>query len=188
MRDAICEATASLMAEIGFSALTMDRVAEAAGVAKGTVYNYFNDKDTLILSVIDRAFTPLKQELDAICEGGGSPRAILVSMSRTLLLGAEQRRAISEVLCRSELTPAVAGGLRDLKRHLWSCFEAVFVRASQEGVLRLDHSDTTALSRLFFLVLHGMLDEHMRHPDDSPPLETDLDALEAVIVNCWFKD
>ena len=34
-----------LIEEIGFSALTMDKVAKKAGIAKGTVYLYFKDKD-----------------------------------------------------------------------------------------------------------------------------------------------
>ena len=42
MHRAICDAAAAVLADVGFTALTMERVAEAAGVSKGTLYNYFS--------------------------------------------------------------------------------------------------------------------------------------------------
>ena len=43
-RREILDATATLIEEGGIQRLTMDRVAERAGVAKGTIYVYFKDK------------------------------------------------------------------------------------------------------------------------------------------------
>ena len=45
-----------LIEEIGFSALTMDKVAQKAGIAKGTVYLYFKDKDDLLEKVLSSGF------------------------------------------------------------------------------------------------------------------------------------
>jgi len=45
-----------LIEEIGFSALTMEKVAQKAGIAKGTVYIYFKNKNELLEKVLERGF------------------------------------------------------------------------------------------------------------------------------------
>lgn len=50
----ILEAAAKVFAEKGFHRATTKEIAEAADVAEGTIYNYFESKDDLLLSLIDR--------------------------------------------------------------------------------------------------------------------------------------
>lgn len=47
-REAILEATLQLLASKGFHGFSIKQVAEQAGVAAGTVYLYFHDRDDLI--------------------------------------------------------------------------------------------------------------------------------------------
>ena len=42
MKEAIFEAATSVLCAHGVSGMTMDRVAAAAGLAKGSLYNYFH--------------------------------------------------------------------------------------------------------------------------------------------------
>lgn len=49
---AIATATLSLLAEQGFAAMTMDALAEAAGVGKPALYRRYPDKATLVTAVI----------------------------------------------------------------------------------------------------------------------------------------
>ncbi len=51
-RERILAAALKLFAHEPYQAVTMDRVAEAAGVAKGTLYLYFQSKDALYLGVL----------------------------------------------------------------------------------------------------------------------------------------
>ena len=51
-RERILDAALKLFAHEPYQAVTMDRVAAAAGVAKGTLYLYFPSKDALYLGVI----------------------------------------------------------------------------------------------------------------------------------------
>lgn len=46
--DQIFEATLELVGKFGFSGLRMSDVAKAAGIATGTLYIYFKDKETLV--------------------------------------------------------------------------------------------------------------------------------------------
>lgn len=51
-REAIIDATVALVADRGFSATSVDDIAAAAGVAKGSVYYNFGSKSALFESVI----------------------------------------------------------------------------------------------------------------------------------------
>lgn len=52
--DAIIEATAQVLLSEGYGGLTTNHVATRAGVSIGTLYQYFSNKDALILALIDR--------------------------------------------------------------------------------------------------------------------------------------
>jgi len=51
-RDAIRDAAIEVASETGFAAMTMDKVAERAGVSLSTVYRYFADRDDLLAAII----------------------------------------------------------------------------------------------------------------------------------------
>lgn len=48
VRDAVLEATASLVAERGLAAVTMSGIAEHAGIGRATLYKYFPDVETAL--------------------------------------------------------------------------------------------------------------------------------------------
>src|SRR5215475_4761073 len=50
----ILDAATRVFAEKGFHRATIKDVAKAAGVADGTIYNYFGNKTDLILGILDR--------------------------------------------------------------------------------------------------------------------------------------
>src|SRR5215467_4769054 len=52
-RSQILQAAAKVFAEKGFHNATIRDVAQAAGVADGTIYNYFANKAALMLSLLD---------------------------------------------------------------------------------------------------------------------------------------
>jgi AcrR family transcriptional regulator len=52
--DRIVHAALVLISEHGLGAVTMSRVAEAAGVARQTLYNHYGDVDSIVAVAIDR--------------------------------------------------------------------------------------------------------------------------------------
>ncbi|RZL35063.1 MAG: TetR/AcrR family transcriptional regulator [Rubrivivax sp.] len=67
-RADILTAAASLFADQGFSATSMNQVAEACGVAKPTLYHYFQDKQALLAQICDshvHALLTLVEEVKA---------------------------------------------------------------------------------------------------------------------------
>lgn len=55
-RDALADTALVLFAEVGYQRLTIDAVAKAAGVAKGSVFLVFASKEDLILHAAGRRF------------------------------------------------------------------------------------------------------------------------------------
>ena len=53
-REQIVGAATRVFAEKGFRRATTREVARAAGVSEGTIYNYFEDKDAILLAILDR--------------------------------------------------------------------------------------------------------------------------------------
>ena len=53
-REQIVGAATRVFAEKGFRRATTREVARAAGVSEGTIYNYFQDKDALLMAILDR--------------------------------------------------------------------------------------------------------------------------------------
>src|SRR5689334_12085748 len=53
-RDQILAAAINVFAEKGFQRATIRDVAKAAGIADGTIYNYFENKTALMLGILNR--------------------------------------------------------------------------------------------------------------------------------------
>ncbi len=56
----ILDVAARVFSKKGFARTQVDEIADQAGLGKGTVYRYFNDKKDLFLSVVDRGIENLK--------------------------------------------------------------------------------------------------------------------------------
>ena len=53
-REQIVEAATRVFAEKGFRRATTREVAREAGISEGTIYNYFEDKDDLLMAILHR--------------------------------------------------------------------------------------------------------------------------------------
>ena len=55
--DFIVEAATRILSESGYAALTTNEVAKISGVSIGSVYEYFRNKDEIVLVIVDRHLT-----------------------------------------------------------------------------------------------------------------------------------
>jgi AcrR family transcriptional regulator len=65
-REAILAAALDEFAASGFEAARLDDVAKRAGVAKGTIYLYFRDKESLFQELVRAMLTPLVGTIEAL--------------------------------------------------------------------------------------------------------------------------
>jgi AcrR family transcriptional regulator len=63
--DAILDATARILEDLGYAALTTNGVAGVAGVAVGSVYEYFSNKESIVAELARRTVRRILHEVEA---------------------------------------------------------------------------------------------------------------------------
>jgi AcrR family transcriptional regulator len=84
-RQAIIDAALDEFIARGFTATRLDDVAKRAGVAKGTIYLHFKDKESMFEELIRTALVPLIGRLHAPPAIGGSVRDAVEGFARTFI-------------------------------------------------------------------------------------------------------
>jgi TetR/AcrR family fatty acid metabolism transcriptional regulator len=130
--DAILNAAQAVLRESGFKRMTMDEVASRAGLGKGTIYLYFESKDDLALSVIDRSNAILQDRLRGILKAQGTARARLRSMMvERVMYRFECAQTYSQGV--DDLLWAVRGQLQERRERYHHAESLIFAEALIEG-------------------------------------------------------
>ena len=74
-RNRIIEAAIVRIAEKGYHSARMSDIAKEAGVADGTIYNYFQNKEHLLLSIFEDKMTELIEVVREKVDAQGDPLA-----------------------------------------------------------------------------------------------------------------
>jgi AcrR family transcriptional regulator len=152
----ILAAAKGLLAQEGIDALTMDEIAQAAGVAKGTLYLYFQSKDELIQALLSQVAAAIIADLEAILARPGAPPDKLRQVVVLLLKYAEQESALFPLYLR-ELVRYKSGrgapptSLQELEEHL----AALITRIFADGIAQREF--IPADPRLLTFLLKGLV-------------------------------
>jgi len=96
----ILAAARNLMEQRGLEAVTMEEIAGAAGVAKGTLYLYFPSKDELIRALITQVGEKLLSDIESIVKASGSPPEKIHRVATQLLDCLIKERALYPTYAR----------------------------------------------------------------------------------------
>ena len=110
-REAIIAAAMDEFIGAGFAATRLDDVAKRAGVAKGTIYLHFKDKEALFEELIRTAIVPLVERIGPPPNLGGSVRDMIETFARAFIQEvATTRRAdiIRLIVAEGPRFPAIA--------------------------------------------------------------------------------
>jgi AcrR family transcriptional regulator len=149
----ILAAAYRLMEQKGVDALTMDDIAQAAGVAKGTIYLYFQGKDELIQALLSQVGEALAQELEAILAKAASSSEKLKLMVTLFLNHVEKERVLFPIYLRelvrskSGRATAITPKLRGLEERIMGLITRLFAEGMAEG--RFILADPRLLAYLF---------------------------------------
>jgi len=96
--DAMLDAAAQLLVRVGYAKATTNRIAQAAGVSIGSVYQYFPTKDAVIAGIVERHIDRMRATLlRRLSEVGDAPLADLV---RAMIRGLFEAHAVQPELHR----------------------------------------------------------------------------------------
>ena len=160
-REQLLDAAAAVMVEKGFTSMTVADVAERAGVAKGTVYLYFDTKEDLVTGLQARYATALVDLAHALNDGKGDESARLEAFLRATVDFHASERELHEVLFHQ-------AGMRDGDAlHALSREVQTFVeRGVESGAFEV--ADVAFTTQFLLHGLHGALVAFLHHPTSRP--------------------
>jgi TetR/AcrR family fatty acid metabolism transcriptional regulator len=182
-RDAILRAAIDVFADRGYFNAQVADVARAAGVAAGTVYLYFQNKDHLLTSIFERSMR------DGLADGRTAVAALrdpcerLRRLARGHLarLGNDRNLAIVFQVELRQSTKFMERFSATLLRDYLGLIRAAIADGQQSGVFRTDIKATVAAKMLF-----GALDEMATNwilSTRKYSLEADADAVVDLFIN-----
>lgn len=101
-REAILQAAASLFARKKFHEVLMDDVAEKTGIAKGTIYRFYANKEELFAALSMRYLEIMGTETGAIAAGNGPPLVRLAGIVKRLAELVQEHNDFFQVMMRHE--------------------------------------------------------------------------------------
>jgi len=132
----ILEATIQVLLTQGLTYLTSARVAERAGVSVGSIYQYYPNKQALLVAVLTRHLDNIIQAVETVCEEqrGQSLVSIGQAVTSAFIAAKMQRPEVSRALyalptddvINSIITKATARGQLAVCNLLGSCADATF--------------------------------------------------------------
>jgi len=99
----ILAAARKLLEQQGLEAMTMEEIAAAAGVAKGTLYLYFQSKDDLIQALMTLVGKNILKDVDAALQAPGTPPEKLIRVVTVLLEYLNRERLLFPIYARELL-------------------------------------------------------------------------------------
>ncbi len=170
-REKVIRAATECIAEGGFGAATMTRIAERAGVTWGAMQHQFGDKDAIIDAVIDRSVAAFAESMQGLRETEPELPARIHAFAERAWLVFKQPAyaAILEILLhRREKTERIASVFTPL----WS---EVFAD------LDLGEAEQIAAQRFTFVMLSGIATESVLVPGFGDSKEH-FDILETTLL------
>ena len=176
--DMLAEA-ARLFAQQGFSATSMNQVAEACGVAKPTLYHYFQDKNDLLAQICDSHVHALLALVEEVKAKGLAPdaelRALIERFTSVYADAQDQHRVLTSEI--KFLADAERQRLLDVERRVVAEFAAALTRVRPE-------LQDAQLHKPLTMLLFGMINwtfTWLRPDGDLSP-----EALSSVVSDLFF--
>ena len=158
-RKAVLDAAAELLLARGLSAVSMDAVAERAGVSKATIYRWWPTKETLALDALYSEWDGRPHPRDT-----GSLRGDLLALLRPWARLASSRpygRVIAALVTEAQTDPVFAAEYRHrVVEPRRDQARAIFRRAIERGEIPADTKIEVALDLLYGPLYHRLLHGH----------------------------
>jgi AcrR family transcriptional regulator len=132
----IIAAAAEMLAEFGYSATSLDQVAERAGLTKGTIYYHFDSKEDLYWSVVFPTVELTVTNARAICEREQDPmvalHAIFAASTQRVRDPRQKYMYYQEML---PLRPDMREAIRSREREYEAIVASLIRRGQEQGTI-----------------------------------------------------
>jgi AcrR family transcriptional regulator len=134
-RERILAAATALLADVGYSGCSMTAVAERAGVAPGTLYNYVSGKADLIAEVFRTVATGELQAVRSAVGAASGTAEELTAVVETFAARALKAPRLASALLVESVDPSVEKLRAEFRREFRDVFADVIRRGVSSGRL-----------------------------------------------------
>ncbi len=147
---AIRVAALRIFREKGYHAASMQDIADAVGLHKGSLYYYISSKEELLVRLFEGQAGQVLHELEAVASGAGTATERLREMARAYVLGVLRHLDSVRVFLREEhvLPPSALRQVRAERRTMRESFERVIAEGMRRGELAGGDAKLAALAIL----------------------------------------
>ena len=171
MDKEIVAAASSLFLQYGYKAVTMDDIAEHMRISKKTIYLYFDDKISLVRSVVFEVFEEVKDKIIDIQSSMDNPIESLYEIKKIAVhvLGKKDKSPQYQL---QKYYPSIYSEIRKKELSaLWESFELSLKKGMDLGLFRSD-LNTEFITRIYFNGFRGLRDIEL-----FPPESYDIDLI-----------
>ncbi|HZQ12522.1 MAG TPA: TetR/AcrR family transcriptional regulator [Pseudolabrys sp.] len=166
-REAILAAALDQFSQQGFEAARLEDVAKRAGVAKGTIYLYFRDKETLFQELIRGMLTPVVGSIEAMGQADIPISALadrLADFFVREVYETRRRDVIRLMIAEGPRFPHVAEFYyREVLSRIMAAMRAVLSRAAARGEVPaalVDFPQIIAAPGLLAIIWSGLFERY----------------------------
>jgi AcrR family transcriptional regulator len=179
--DVILEAAARVFADRGYAGATTNHIAERAGVSIGSLYQYFPNKDTILVALQARHMESASEILRGMMEQALSekkaPEHLLRRFVRQIVEMHAAEPALHHVLLyEGPRTPELSQKLHAIEDSMAHAVERVL---AERGGISRRHAKHAA-----YLVVHvveNMAHEFVIHPPPDMPIDVFVEELVSML-------
>ncbi len=163
-REGILSAAIRLFARYGYHGVSLETIAKRAGIAKGSIYSYFDSKRHLFLTVCRRTMDRLEAHLMVLSEEGRDIREGVREGMRTFFSFCESNRHLVELIIQERSLVKRHPQVTVLKKH----YTPLLVEALKEGIEagRIRPLDPETAASVLFCATFGALFAYLEHGVD----------------------
>lgn len=170
MKNALFEASVAVLSEHGVEGMTMDRVALAAGMAKGSLYRYFRSKQELLEFIHAKLVDPIFLELEGLEAKDQPALEKLSGQLRSMLEHVARHAQVHRLLFEDDAAlKLLESSKRRAMQALSQRLAGVFRQGIAEGVFQGE--DPLLLASIYFGICRAVLHSQ---PDLSGPEQRDV--------------
>ena len=153
-RDRIVTASLALFTKHGIEGSTIDDIALAADVGKGTIYNYFRTKNDIVVAFLMDIEREVQREIPHLAHGRGSLKSVLTSLIQFQFKLKEPHHAFVRVFLAQMCARATTQSdwILDIQAVIDPPLIELFTALQKRGVMRTDVEMAALLQA--FKVMH----------------------------------
>ena len=171
----ILAAAQHLFARKGFEKTTTRQLAEAAGVAEGTVFRHFESKKAILVAVVTQGWSELLTDLLTELSEMGSYKAVAKVMRRRMLNLNQQADLMRVCFMEAQFHPDLRDRIQaEVITKMTGVVEAFIQTGIDRGIYR--PLDPKRVARVFLgmFMIAGFSQDTLMEPQSQPQFQQDM--------------